>query len=153
MIITVPGDALTERKRQRFNRRKDGGLVPGARTDEPSRADWKAQVRHEARLVCKEPLQGPLSLTITVRRVRPASYPKRPTKTCPWPFAWTRKPDLDNFVKPIQDALTGIAWIDDAQVTDLTVRKRFGPRAETVIEVAQTECVWHQTDQEMGEAA
>lgn len=32
--------------------------------------------------------------------------------------------DVDNIVKPIQDALKGLAYIDDEQITDLLVRKR-----------------------------
>lgn len=32
--------------------------------------------------------------------------------------------DVDNIVKPIQDAITGLAYVDDDQVTDVLVRKR-----------------------------
>ena len=32
--------------------------------------------------------------------------------------------DVDNIVKPIQDAIIGLAYIDDDQVTDFFVRKR-----------------------------
>ncbi len=34
------------------------------------------------------------------------------------------KLDVDNIVKPIQDALNGLAYVDDGQITDLIVRKR-----------------------------
>ncbi len=32
--------------------------------------------------------------------------------------------DIDNIVKPIQDAIKGIAYVDDEQITDFLVRKR-----------------------------
>lgn len=32
--------------------------------------------------------------------------------------------DVDNVVKPIQDAIIGLAYVDDDQVTDILVRKR-----------------------------
>ena len=32
--------------------------------------------------------------------------------------------DVDNIVKPIQDAIIGLAYVDDDQVTDILVRKR-----------------------------
>ncbi|MEH2310474.1 MAG: RusA family crossover junction endodeoxyribonuclease [Nostoc sp.] len=32
--------------------------------------------------------------------------------------------DIDNIVKPIQDAIIGLAYVDDEQVSDLLVRKR-----------------------------
>lgn len=34
------------------------------------------------------------------------------------------KMDVDNIVKPIQDAMKGLAYVDDNQVSDLLVRKR-----------------------------
>lgn len=39
----------------------------------------------------------------------------------------TVKPDWDNVGKIVCDALNGIAWHDDAQVTQATVRKLYGP--------------------------
>jgi hypothetical protein len=32
--------------------------------------------------------------------------------------------DVDNIVKPIQDAIIGLAYVDDSQITDVLVRKR-----------------------------
>jgi len=32
--------------------------------------------------------------------------------------------DVDNIVKPIQDAIIGLAYVDDDQITDVLVRKR-----------------------------
>lgn len=32
--------------------------------------------------------------------------------------------DVDNIVKPIQDAIIGLAYVDDNQVTDILARKR-----------------------------
>jgi len=32
--------------------------------------------------------------------------------------------DIDNIVKPIQDAMNGLVYLDDRQITDLIVRKR-----------------------------
>jgi crossover junction endodeoxyribonuclease RusA len=32
--------------------------------------------------------------------------------------------DMDNLVKPIQDALQGVAYLDDRQVSDVTGRRR-----------------------------
>lgn len=37
----------------------------------------------------------------------------------------TRKPDADNIVKAVLDALNGSAYYDDAQVIEITVRKLF----------------------------
>ena len=44
----------------------------------------------------------------------------------------TSKPDLDNCIKGIFDAMNGVVFADDKQVTDLYVAKRYSdkPRAE-----------------------
>ena len=40
----------------------------------------------------------------------------------------TTKPDCDNCAKAVLDALNGVAFYDDSQVVDLTVRKFYGER-------------------------
>lgn len=35
------------------------------------------------------------------------------------------KPDCSNLVKAIEDALNGILWLDDSEIIDLGVRKRY----------------------------
>jgi len=39
----------------------------------------------------------------------------------------TKRPDLDNLIKSVKDALTGIIWKDDSQIVKLRAEKRFGP--------------------------
>lgn len=40
----------------------------------------------------------------------------------------TTKPDCDNVIKAVLDALNGVAYYDDSQVVDLMVRKFYGER-------------------------
>ena len=54
------------------------------------------------------------------------------------------KPDLDNVVKCICDALNGIAWEDDKQITWLQARKSYG--AEPRVEVE----IWMMEDRDGG---
>ncbi|WP_309087269.1 RusA family crossover junction endodeoxyribonuclease [Domibacillus sp.] len=46
------------------------------------------------------------------------------------------KPDVDNYVKGIKDALNKVIWNDDSQVVDLTVSKFYSesPRIEVLVE-------------------
>lgn len=37
----------------------------------------------------------------------------------------TRKPDLDNLLKAVKDALKGVCWVDDSQVTEIFCTKSY----------------------------
>ena len=69
---------------------------------------WKAKVAHEA--TAKWPGSVPPTNNLVAVRI---TY-----------FYDTVSPDVDNIIKPIQDALVGIVYNDDSQVTDTTSRKR-----------------------------
>lgn len=47
----------------------------------------------------------------------------------------TSKPDIDNVIKGIFDAMNEIVWKDDKQVVELTVKKRFSETARAQVEV------------------
>ena len=63
--------------------------------------------------------EGPLMLILTVCLLKPASRPKK--KPC---YPVTR-PDLDNYLKLVQDSLNGIVWKDDSQIIACTVVKKY----------------------------
>ena len=109
----VPGEAKTERKRQRVMKDKAGRQFMGKRTDEPDRADWKAKISYYARQAQSEPLHGPLILTCYTSRKKPASWPKSPTNRFPWPWAWLCRPDADNYAKLIADAVKSSGAVND----------------------------------------
>jgi len=46
--------------------------------------------------------------------------------------------DVDNMIKPIQDALIGLVYIDDCQVTDVLCRKREVPSAFVFHRISDT---------------
>jgi Holliday junction resolvase RusA-like endonuclease len=67
----------------------------------------------------KAPRGTPVSVTIQVERHLPGSRPKRVEREPD-----LVKPDADNVAKLVLDALNGVAWEDDTQVTALSVVKR-----------------------------
>jgi len=54
----------------------------------------------------------------------PVAVSKRITIEIDWfTLGFENKPDVDNIIKPIQDALKGIVFVDDSQVQSVTARK------------------------------
>ena len=53
----------------------------------------------------------------------------------------TKKPDMDNVIKIIADALNNVAYHDDTQIVDCQVRKFYSenPRVEVTIKVVEGE--------------
>lgn len=67
-----------------------------------------------------KPLEGPIELHMVVFGARPKSCPKKR-------WAWTVKPDLDNFIKLI-DAFNGILWVDDNQIIEIVAKKEYSEK-------------------------
>jgi len=63
-------------------------------------------------------LEGAIAITIDIFAPLPDSKPKRISSE-----SFTCKPDVDNVAKSVMDALTGLAYRNDSQVTKLTIRK------------------------------
>lgn len=49
----------------------------------------------------------------------------------------TVKPDADKLGRALLDALTGVAYIDDAQVVWLRIRKTYGPDPRTIVRIEE----------------
>lgn len=75
----------------------------------------------------------PVSVVLDFYLERPASIPKKRTYI-------VVKPDIDKLVRSTLDALTGNAFLDDAQVVELSVRKHYGvpERADIVASILET---------------
>lgn len=50
-----------------------------------------------------------------------------------------KKPDVDNIAKIMLDALNQIAYKDDAQVIELSVRKRYAAKAKVTVHIEEIE--------------
>ena len=68
----------------------------------------------------------PVKLTCTFWRHKSKWLPKRESM----PF---RKPDLDNFLKLVMDAMNGLLVADDAQITTIEMKKRWSANGEGYI--------------------
>lgn len=70
---------------------------------------------------------APVSLSVVAVFPVPPSWPKaRRLGALDGSVHPAKKPDLDNVVKAVKDALNGVVWLDDSQVVDLHATKRYG---------------------------
>ena len=105
--------------------------------------DYKSYVKTEALKVKPDRLlEGPISLTVRVYRSIPKSFGKRKTEQAiNGEIRPVTKPDLDNIIKGVKDALKSIIWKDDSQVVDFGQTSKWYsdmPRVEVEVKVIDT---------------
>lgn len=79
------------------------------------------------------PYEGPIWLYLVFEMPIPSSLSKKRAEALEGELHYKR-PDIDNLVKFVLDAINGVIWKDDAQVTELYAQKRYSHNPETCIE-------------------
>jgi Holliday junction resolvase RusA-like endonuclease len=99
---------------------------------------YEAAVADEAMraMGSSEPLETPIQLQMTAYYPIAKSWSKKKRQQALdgelYPMC---KPDLDNVLKAVLDAMNGIVYVDDAQVVNFVVSKRYSddPRIEVYL--------------------
>ena len=100
--------------------------------------NYEALVKMSYKSACTgEPMAtGPVTVKITAWFPVPQSWSQAKKAAAMAGITQpTVKPDADNIGKIICDALNGIAWPDDKQVTRLDVRKAYGAEPRVEVEI------------------
>ena len=80
------------------------------------------------------PCPGPIEAEIWVLVMPPKSFSKKKIRMAlDGDIRPTSKPDLDNVAKALLDACNGIVYLDDKQVTDLVIRRRYAAKDSVVV--------------------
>lgn len=92
--------------------------------------DWATLVGYHGRQVAPErPFCGPVHLAMTFYMPRPKSAPKRVVEPL-------TRPDLDNLFHKLTDQWNGVFWVDDSQIVEALLFKKFahaGPGVEVIV--------------------
>lgn len=81
-------------------------------------------------------LTGPVTLGVIVHTAPPKSVSKAVRAAMlAGEMLPTKKPDLDNCAKLIQDALNGIVYVDDSQIVQLWILKEYAEEARTTVQI------------------
>lgn len=100
---------------------------------------FEAAVACEAKLAMgawPEPFDTPMQLTLSAYYPIPKSWAKRKqAMAIAGEMHPQVKPDLDNVLKAVLDALNGVVYVDDAQVINFVSSKRYStdPRIEVYV--------------------
>lgn len=127
ITFTIPGEPVQWVRAGRAGR---------ATFTERKQADHKQQVRWRAKAAGVRTLLGPVAVEMVFMYEPPKSWPKIDREQAI--TTGQRKittPDCDNLVKQILDALEGVAYDNDRQVTYSPPIKMYGPVAQTIVTI------------------
>ena len=133
--FTIPGDPVGK-GRPRMTR--GGHVYTPAKT---RNAEAHVKLLAGQAMAGAAPIAGPVRVEIKVSCRVPDSWNKAKRAQAKANVIRPGKPDLDNVVKMILDALNGVVVVDDKQVCVIRAVKVFAPVAETTVEVEETICL------------
>jgi len=112
--LMIPGKPVVQ-SRPRGRIQASGGKAFVQFYDAPRAREWKQNAALVMTSACDaKPLLGPVSLSVTFVWPKPKSKPAKD-----YPQWHSKRPDIDNALKALMDAATGILWADDSQVCEL----------------------------------
>lgn len=129
--ITIPGEPVAQ-GRPRFS--SANGFFRAY--DPPKSREYKHYVKTIALTQNFKPIDGPVVMEVFVYRGTPKAWSsKKRLEAEKGLHKPALKPDADNYVKSIKDALNGIAYHDDGQVVVLHISKHYSiqPRVEVIV--------------------
>ncbi|MCP1679426.1 RusA family crossover junction endodeoxyribonuclease [Kerstersia gyiorum] len=132
--FTIPGVPVGKGRPRAARRGKGITLYTPAKT--ASYESLVALAGQQAMAGCA-PYAGPMGASMDIFLPVPASWSKeRQQAALLGQELPAKKPDMDNVIKAIFDALNGIVWLDDVQVTDMgRVRKRYSLNPGVVLQI------------------
>jgi Holliday junction resolvase RusA-like endonuclease len=133
--FTVLGVAQPKGSAKAFAfRRKNGSLGAAVTSDNRSLKGWETMVRSAAQQQCGGAFfDGAVRLAVVFFLPRPKSKPASVKHHL-------TRPDLSKLLRGIEDALTGVLWMDDSSVVEIVARKAYAaarPEARIIVDDAE----------------
>lgn len=118
--------------RPRFSRRSGVAFTPT-----PTRnAEAYVRLLATEAMAGQPAIEGPVDVKLAVICAVPKSWSKRRQAAALCNLTRpSGRPDLDNVLKLLTDAMNGVVYRDDAQIVHLSASKRYGPQPMTVVTV------------------
>jgi Holliday junction resolvase RusA-like endonuclease len=135
--FTVPGKAVGKGRPKAARR---GAFITMYTPEATATYENLVKVKAQEAMAGKELTDEAVACRIEIVVIPPASWSmKRQTLALHGEEHPTTKPDIDNVVKGIFDAMNNIVWKDDKQVCQLSVSKHYGITPQVKVIVAKIE--------------
>lgn len=133
--IFIPGK-VSGKGRPRFARM--GNFVRAYTPKETENAEGIIRTMAMQQLAGRPPSTAPIYLQVVAMLMPPQSWPNwKRVAAFDGNIEATTKPDLDNIMKLVKDALNKVVWADDAQVVICHASKGYGVREGVEIYVSE----------------
>lgn len=127
VTFTIPG-APVGKGRPKFARR--GNFVTTYTPEKTASYENLVKVKAEEAMNGRPMFDGPVAVSLMLYVTTPASWSQKKQRQALDGMIYpTSKPDVDNVIKGIFDAMNAIVWADDKQVCDIHVIKRYAETA------------------------
>lgn len=135
VTITIPGEPVAkERARITVVAGRARAYTPKKTVHFESHVQWLAV---EA-MGGHKPLTGALGVRVRLYRSIPASWSKKKKdRALAGILLPESRPDIDNYLKSVLDAMNAIVYVDDALICDLSVTKRYSSEPRLTVDVYQ----------------
>lgn len=129
IAFTIPGEAVGK-GRPRMTRA--GHAFTPAKT---RNAEAHVKLLAGQAMQGRAPIDVPVHVDIAIDCIIPPSWPRKKHALAVLNVLRPGKPDIDNTVKLILDALNGVALVDDKLVASVKATKQFGAVAQTKVSI------------------
>lgn len=134
--FTVPGEPVAKARARVFVNKKTGRAMAYTPTKTASFENFIKLVAADS--YSHPPMAGPVVLSIRVFKATPKSFPKKKINQAEnGDVRPTTKPDCDNYLKSVSDALNNLIYKDDSQIISVHVHKFYSSFPRTEIEVEE----------------
>ena len=133
VAFVIPGTPVGK-GRPKFARR--GNFTVAYTPERTASYENLVKVKAEEAMKGRPAIDGAVAVTIWLWVTPPASWSqKKQRQALSHEILPTSKPDVDNVIKGIFDAMNEIVWKDDKQAVDVSIRKRYSETARATVEV------------------
>jgi Holliday junction resolvase RusA-like endonuclease len=137
ITFIIPGSAVGKGRPKAARR---GNFITMYTPEKTASYENLVKIKAQEAMNGMSPIPGPCRLELLIEVVVPKAFSQKKRESALAGDIYpTTKPDIDNVLKGISDAMNGIVFDDDKQITDCTIRRRYGVTPQAIVAVTALE--------------